>query len=133
MDKRLIGIGIMCAIVLILTCVNLLKRQVMRNFTEVNFKSMGFWFSLFTNPKIVFVLFLMVISFGLSVAIFFYLTVPSVTILGWMFAPFTFLLTLFLSHVILNESIKSSQWTGVWILSLATVIAVYGGYRFFYS
>lgn len=133
MNKILIAFILLIVLNLINIISQLIRRKVILGFGELSLKSFlsfKIWLALFSNSFVLLVLFFSFLLFGINLVVFVFAGVNNVTIISWFLMIPTFLLTVFLSYIFLNEKIVSQQIPWLWALIILMIISGYVVYKF---
>ena len=112
----------------------LAKRYIMKGFGTITITqvlSLKFWITFFLNPYIIVILFFNLGIFGLNMWIFSMAGVNTVTVLSNFLGVPIFLLTIFVTKVLLGEEILPTQYKAIVLLVISMVLATIGTYWYF--
>lgn len=130
--KILISISIMILINILVVLSIIFRRKIALN-SEYPINSIYYWINFLTNPSIIFVFLTLLIAFILNMITSLYLDANNTMIISWALSFPTFLLTIFLSKLILNETISSNRYYPIFIILIGTLVSIYGLYKYLSS
>lgn len=126
MSKILIAWILLIALNLINIISQLIRRKVVLGFGDLTLKSFlnfKIWFSLFTTPAVLLVLFFSGILFLINLMVFAFVGVNYTTIFSYSLLIPAFLLTLLLSYMFLGEKIVPAQYKYIALLLVAMALS----------